>query len=558
MPNQENNQSRKVSRNSNSSKEETRAKKASAPRVNLRDSQKPRESQSEIGESKKAKPKMQISQKKHQIIQDSLPNFQESKKVKKHQKNTQNIPKDSVSKLQNGISKETKDSQKAPLIQKNIKKLKSPKKEQKNNAQSLVKLDLEHIWHPCTQMKEHEKIPLVPIKKAKGVYLYDFNGKSYIDCISSWWVNLFGHCNPYIAKAIKKQLDSLEHTLLAGFSHKPIISYSARLCALLPKKLTKCFYADNGSSAVEVALKMSFAYHQLLGEKRPYFLSLSNSYHGETLGALSVGDVELYKKEYKDILIQSLTTPVPKDSDFSKELASLKSLLEKKGKNICAFILEPLVQCAGNMHIYSKDFIKAACELCRQFGIHIIFDEIAVGFGRSGSMFALEQCEVVPDFLCLSKGITGGFLPLSVVVTHNDIYKAFYAPYESHKAFLHSHSYTGNALALAAANAVLDIFEKEDIIKKNKSKSEKIFALWQNLEKNKKLGNFRHQGMIFAFDIVQSKHKRAGMFVYQEALQKGLLLRPLGNTIYLMPPYIIKEKQVAYIVQTLEEICQRL
>lgn len=556
MPNQQNSQSRKVNRKSVFSDKETKIKEAYASKINPQDFHKLRESHQEVIESKKTNPKIRTSRKNIKIIQDSLPNFQEAEKMKKSQKNTQNIHDDSVSKSHKSVSKESKVSQKTPLIKTNIKKPKSPKKESKNNH--LVKLDLEHIWHPCTQMKEHEKIPLIPIKKAKGIYLYDFDGKAYMDCVSSWWVNLFGHCNPYIAKAIKKQLDSLEHTLLAGFSHKPIISYSSRLCALLPKKLTKCFYADNGSSAVEVALKMSFAYHQLLGEKRPYFLSLSNSYHGETLGALSVGDVELYKKEYKDLLIQSLTTPVPKDSDFSKELASLKSLLEKKGKNICAFILEPLVQCAGSMHIYSKDFIKEACKLCKQFGIHIIFDEIAVGFGRSGSMFALEQCEVVPDFLCLSKGITGGFLPLSVVVTHNDIYKAFYAPYESHRAFLHSHSYTGNALALAAANAVLDIFEKEDIIKKNRAKSAKIFALWQSLDKNKKLGNFRHQGMIFAFDILQSKYKRAGMFVYQEALRKGLLLRPLGNTIYLMPPYIIKEKQVVYIVQTLEEICQKL
>ncbi len=426
--------------------------------------------------------------------------------------------------------------------------------------QDLIKLDLKHIWHPCTQMKDHEFLPLIPIKRAKGVYVYDFEGNSYIDCVGSWWVNLFGHCNSYINDAIKSQLDSLEHILLAGFTHEPIINLSKRLCALLPNPLNKCFYADNGSSAIEVALKMSFHYHLNTSQKpsRNMFLSLSNSYHGETIGALSVGDVALYKRTYEPLLLQSLTTPVPSfKQDFSAQILALEKILQEKGDQICAFVLEPLIQCAGNMNMYAPEFIKQACALCARYKIHIIFDEIATGFGRTGSMFAFEQCGVVPDFLCLSKGITGGYLPLSVVVTSDKIYNAFYDTYESNKAFLHSHSYTGNALACSAANAVLDIFESENILESNRQKSTYIANLWQNLAQNPIVKNVRFCGMVFAFDIESNKN-RAGLYVHQEGLKRGLLLRPLGNTIYFMPPYVITNEQIDFVVENLKEILQTL
>nr|WP_246801788.1 adenosylmethionine--8-amino-7-oxononanoate transaminase [Campylobacter sp. 2018MI34] len=418
----------------------------------------------------------------------------------------------------------------------------------------LKNLDLKYIWHPCTQMKDHENIPLIPIKKAKGIWLYDFDDKAYMDCISSWWVNLFGHSNAYISKAIKDQLDVLEHIILAGFSHKPIIKLSSRLCSLLGDKFSKCFYADNGSSAVEIALKMSFHYFLNQNKRKNKFLSLSNSYHGETLGALSVGDVSLYKKTYTPLLLECLNTPVPLGEDFEKELNILKNILEKHSNELCAFILEPLVQCAGNMHMYKAEFIDEAIKLCRYYGVQVIFDEIAVGFGRTGTLFALEQCRQKPDFICLSKGITGGFMPLSVVVTKDEIYNAFYAPYEAQKAFLHSHSYTGNALACTAANAVLDIFEKENIIEKNKDLSFFIKEEFAKLKEFEFLANFRTCGMISAFDIIKSKYQRAGLEVYKRALIKGLLLRPLGNTIYFMPPYIVTKEQVSYVVQSLKEI----
>lgn len=417
----------------------------------------------------------------------------------------------------------------------------------------LIKLDLAHIWHPCTQMKEHEFVPLIPIKKAKGVYLYDFNDKSYIDCVSSWWVNLFGHSNDYINAKIIEQLNTLEHIIMAGFSHESIIRLSKRLTDLLPAKLNKCFYADNGSSAVEVALKMSFHKNLLQGKLKNKFLSLNNSYHGETIAALSVSDVELYKKTYKPLLLECLNTPAPSGMEYEKELFELENLLEKEHKNINAFILEPLIQCAGSMNMYSAEFVKKACQLAKSYDIDIIFDEIAVGFGRSGTMFALELCEIVPDFLCLSKGLSGGYLPISVVVTSDEIYNEFYAPYNEYKAFLHSHSYTGNALACAAANATLDIFSKDNVINQNKIKSKYINSLWQGFAEFKSVKNTRHQGMVFAFDI-EHPNPRFGLEIYIKALEFGLLLRPLGNTIYFMPPYVINNDEINYVISSIKEI----
>lgn len=420
---------------------------------------------------------------------------------------------------------------------------------------NLAMLDLAHIWHPCTQMKDHEKLPIIPIKRAKGIYLYDFNDKSYIDCVSSWWVNLFGHCNDYINAAIKEQLDNLEHVILAGFSHEPIINLSKRLCDMLPQPLNKCFYADNGSSAIEVALKMSFHYFRNLNINRNLFLSLTNSYHGETIGTLSVGDVALYKETYAPLLLESLRTEVPETQfgDYSHALESLEKILKEYGDRICAFILEPLIQCAGNMRMYNKDYIKDSIALCRKHGIQIIFDEIAVGFGRTGSMFALEQCGVVPDYLCLSKGISGGYMPLSVVITSDSIYDAFYAPYSTYKAFLHSHSYTGNTLACAAANAVLDIFQHENIIEKNKQLSLFMKKEFEILKDSSKVKNMRICGMVIAFEVITDK-ERPNIFIFEEGLKRGLLLRPLGNTIYFMPPYVITQDSISYVVKCLREI----
>ncbi len=425
------------------------------------------------------------------------------------------------------------------------------------NPQTLMDADLKHIWHPCTQMKDHETLPIIPIKSAHGIYLTDFNNNRYIDGVSSWWVNLFGHTHPYINQKVKEQIDTLEHVIFAGFTHEPIIRLSERLCKLAPLGLEKCFYADNGSSAIEVALKMSFQYHQNKGQKRPLFVSLQNSYHGETIGALSVGDVALYKEIYEDILIPTLQAPVPKDQseEAAREAASgLESIFKEKGTEISALIIEPLIQCSGYMHMYHPLYITLARKLCDRYDIHLIADEIAVGFGRTGKMFACEHAGVSPDFMTLSKGLTGGYLPLSVVLTTQKIYDAFYGDYTEFKAFLHSHSYTGNPLACSAANAVLDLFENEAVLEKNQAK---IAFIAECLERFKALPNVksvRQTGMIAAVELqTYPVEFRVNLKIFQFALKRGVILRPLSNVVYFMPPYVITCEEITTMMDAAYE-----
>jgi len=426
----------------------------------------------------------------------------------------------------------------------------------------IVTEDLKNIWHPCTQMKDHETLPLIPIDRGEGVYLYDFDNNSYIDAISSWWVNIFGHTNKYISSKIKEQLDTLEHVLLAGFTHKPAVNLADKLVNLTPKGLDKVFFADNGSSAVEVALKMSFHYHRNCGENRPLFLSLTNSYHGETIGALSVGDVELYKETYAPLLISSIQTPVPKnqsEESANEAVIELEKILENRGDEISAFIIEPLIQGAGGMHMYHPLYITKAKKVCETYGIHLIADEIMTGFGRTGTMFGCEQAEVTPDFMTLSKGLTGGYLPLAIVMTTNKVYNAFYCDYNEHKAFLHSHSYTGNPLACSAALATLELFEASDVLGDNRKKSAYIL---EKLEKFKKLPNVlevRQTGMVAAIELKGYKpEERIGLKVYQYGLDNGVLLRPLGHIVYFMPPYIITYEEIDIMIDTAYEAITEL
>ncbi|MEA3456443.1 MAG: adenosylmethionine--8-amino-7-oxononanoate transaminase, partial [Campylobacterota bacterium] len=412
----------------------------------------------------------------------------------------------------------------------------------------MIEEDLQHIWHPCTQMKDHETLPLIPIKSGKGVYLYDFEGNRYIDAISSWWVNIFGHANPQINERVKEQLDTLEHVILAGFTHEPAVTLAKRLVALTPEGLQKVFFADNGSSAVEVALKMSYHYHRNRGESRSLFLSLSNSYHGETLGALSVGDVQLYKETYEPLLIACIQTPVPADQSRQsarEALEALSDLLDERGGEISALIVEPLIQGAGGMHMYHPDYLKGARVLTKAHGVHLIADEIMTGFGRTGTMFGCEQAGISPDYMLLSKGLTGGYLPLSVVMTTDEVYSAFYCDYNEHKAFLHSHSYTGNPLACSAALATLDIFETEDILGDNRKKS---LYIAEKLECFKALSNvkeIRQTGMVAAVELKGYRaEERIGLKVYEYGLSHGVLLRPLGSIIYFMPPYVITYDEI--------------
>jgi adenosylmethionine-8-amino-7-oxononanoate aminotransferase len=414
--------------------------------------------------------------------------------------------------------------------------------------EELKNRDLDVLWHPCTQMKDHEKLPLIPIKKAHGVYLEDFEGNRYIDAISSWWVNMFGHTNSYINDKVKEQLDRLEHVILAGFTHEQVVRLSERLVKLTPDGLDKCFYSDNGSSAVEVALKMSYHAHLNSGEKKPLFVSLTNSYHGETIGALSVGDVELYKDTYEPLLMQTIQTPVPKDMSKESAITAAKAFEElctQRADEISAIIVEPLIQGAGYMHMYHPHFLVLVREISTRYNVHLIADEVMVGFGRTGELFACQKAGISPDFLVLSKGLTGGYLPLSVVLTSNDIYAKFYCDYNEHKAFLHSHSYTGNALACSAANATLDIFENENIIEKNRQKAAFMQKELQKFTELKNVAEVRQTGMVCAVELQGYKpQERIGLKVYEYGLKNGVLLRPLGHIVYFMPPYIISDEEI--------------
>ena len=414
------------------------------------------------------------------------------------------------------------------------------------------------VWHPCTQMKQHETLPLVPVARAEGIWLYDFDGKRYLDAISSWWVNPFGHCNPRINAALRQQLEKFEHVMLAGFTHEPVIELSERLSKLAPHGLGHCFYGSDGASSVEIALKMSFHFWRNSGHiEKTGFISLENSYHGETLGALSVTDIALFKDTYAPLLRNSATVPSPdwrfaEPGEYSLQYAlrcaeKLETHLSEHHQDIAAFIVEPLVQCAGGMAMYHPEYLKRARQLCDQYQVHLIADEIAVGFGRTGTLFACQQAGITPDFLCLSKGITGGYLPLSVVMTSDTVYHGFYSD-EVARGFLHSHSYSGNALACRAALATLDIFEQDKVIQSNYAKSAQLTKMAKVLSQHPKVKDFRNTGMIWAFEINNSDKNFSKNF-YRAALDSQLLLRPLGNTVYFMPPYIINESEMHFLVE---------
>lgn len=435
-----------------------------------------------------------------------------------------------------------------------------------------MKRDLDVLWHPCTQMKDHEWLPVVPIKRGQGVWLEDFDGNRYIDAVSSWWVNLFGHSNPHINAALKQQLDTLEHVILAGFSHQAVVELSEQLIQVAPSGLSRCFYADNGSSAIEVALKMSFHYWQNCNQTRKKrFINLSNSYHGETLAALAVGDVSLYKKTYEPLLMDVITVPSPDCysretgeswHDYSlRQFDAMEKALAEHHEEVCAVIIEPLIQCAGSMRMYHPVYLSKLRTACDSYGVHLIADEIAVGFGRTGTLFACEQAQISPDFLCLSKGLTGGYLPLSVVMTTDTIYQAFYDEYSTLKAFLHSHSFTGNPLGCRAALATLEIFRNENVIASNQILATHMRQACAPLDNHPQVAEVRQHGMVLAVEMIKNKarredfpwQERRGLRVYQHALKRGALLRPLGNVVYLMPPYVITPDEIDRLVTIMTE-----
>ncbi len=427
--------------------------------------------------------------------------------------------------------------------------------------------DLAVLWHPTTQMKDHEWLSLLPVSSAKGVWLEDMEGKRYIDAISSWWVNLFGHANPHISAAVSAQAMRLPHVILAGVTHEPAVRLAEKLVAITPAGLDRVFYADSGAAAVEISLKMSFHYWRNVGESgRKRFVTLSNSYHGDTLGALGVGDAGLFKAAYEPLLMEPLVAPSPDcfalprqqwDAHAAGKLAAMRELFAAHQGQISAVIIEPLVQCAGGMRMYPPSYLVGLRQLCDEYRIHLIADEIAVGFGRTGSMFACEQAGISPDFMCISKGLTGGYLPMSAVLTSNAVYQAFYDEYTTMRGFLHSHSYTGNALACAAALATLELFEQRDVLAENRQLAAEMLDAVSPLNDHDHVGDIRQTGMILAMEMVAQREpmvqydwkERRGIRVYQYAMAQGVLLRPIGNVIYFMPPYVINSDEIGLLAR---------
>lgn len=433
--------------------------------------------------------------------------------------------------------------------------------------ESLIARSLAAVWHPCTQMKHHEQFPLTPITRCEGVWLYDADGKRYLDAVSSWWVNLFGHNHPSIKDAIKQQLDTLEHVMLAGFTHEPVVALSEKLAKLTG--LGHAFYGSDGASATEIALKMSFHFWRNTGKpNKSKFISLQNSYHGETLGALGVTDVAIFKDTYAPLLMQSAQMPSPDArladagegaEQFAQRCANaLETYIAAHHDELAAFIVEPMVQCAAGMGMYHPVYLKRAREICSQYQVHLIADEIAVGFGRTGKMFACEhageQVSDIADFVCLSKGITGGYLPLSVVLTTDEIYQAFYDD-KTVKGFLHSHSYTGNPLACSAALATLALFEENPVLESNQKTSRYLQEKMQVLT-HLPIQHLRHLGMIHAFDV-QTHNPQFSRQCYAAGLVHGVLLRPIGNTVYWMPPYVMTTEEMDWLVQQTEQVVKQ-
>jgi adenosylmethionine-8-amino-7-oxononanoate aminotransferase len=423
----------------------------------------------------------------------------------------------------------------------------------------LLQRSLDAVWHPCTQMKQHagsDALPLIPIASGKGVWLHDFDGRRYLDGVSSWWVNLFGHCNPRINAALREQLEELEHVILAGFTHRPVVELSERLSQLTGGALGHCFYASDGASATEIALKMSFHSWRNRGRaKKQEFLCLEGSYHGETVGALAVTDVAIFRDAYAPLIRAAATVPTPdsrnaKDGETPVDVArraaaALERHLEQHHESIAALIVEPLIQCASGMAMYDPEYLRLARALCDRFEVHLICDEIAVGCGRTGTFFAHEQAGIKPDFLCLSKGISGGYLPLSIVLTTDAVYGAFYDDATS-RGFLHSHSYTGNALACRAALATLDIFEQDNVLAANRALAAELGKAFAPLAEHPKVGHLRQRGMILAFDVASDDPTFSRRF-YRAALDREILVRPIGNTVYVMPPYVISPEEIRFL-----------
>jgi adenosylmethionine-8-amino-7-oxononanoate aminotransferase len=429
---------------------------------------------------------------------------------------------------------------------------------------------LRAVWHPCTQMQVHEQLPLIALARGQGPWLIETNGHRLLDGVSSWWVNLFGHANDRINAAVFEQMQTLEHAMLAGCTHAPVVELSERLAALTGHALGHCFYGSDGASAVEIALKMSHhAWRNAGHAAKREFVCIRGDYHGESLGALGVTDVTIFRDAYAPLLHAAHVTASPDarqardgegpEGPALRAAADIARLFAERAGSIAAIIVEPLVQCASGMAMHDPVFLRQLRSLCDRYAVHLIADEIAVGFGRTGSFFACEQAGIWPDFLCLSKGLSGGYLPLSVVLTRQEIYENFYSE-DITRAFLHSHSYTGNPLACRAALATLDIFRDEAVLEGNRRRGAHLDALLAPLAADSRVQNLRRRGMIWAFDvhpevIAHAARLPAGSSApfarrfFSAARAHGVLLRPIGNTVYLMPPYVLSEADNRHLAQ---------
>jgi adenosylmethionine-8-amino-7-oxononanoate aminotransferase len=432
--------------------------------------------------------------------------------------------------------------------------------------------DFHHIWHPCTQMKDHAEVPPLLIDRAEGIYLYDRGGNRYMDVISSWWVNLLGHNHPRINQAIKDQLDKMAHVMFAGVTHQPAIDLAEKLVNTSSPQLSKVFFSDNGSTSVEVALKMSLQYWLQTGKpQKTKFIYLKGGYHGETLGALSVCGMDLFREKFEPVLPQNIEVQGPdclrcpfglkRESCNAECFDSMEQAIENNRESAAGVIIEPLVQGAAGMNMYPPVYLKKLEEACKASGVHVIYDEVAVGFGRTGSLFVSEHHGLNPDFLCLSKGITSGYLPLAATMTTDEIYQAFYGDYESFKLFIHSHSYSANPLACAAANATLDLLTEAGFMGSLKPKIESMREQGEQLRVLPWCGEFRQTGMIAAVELVRNRmtleafpiEQRVGHQIFLEGLKRELYLRPLGNVVYFIPPLVIEPDQIETMINAAHE-----
>ena len=433
--------------------------------------------------------------------------------------------------------------------------------------------DLAHIWHPCSQMKDYETLPPMVIDHAKGPWLYDIHGKKYLDIVSSWWANLLGHCNPEINEAIKEQLDSLEHVIFANFSHRPAIELAERLADITPDRINKFHFNDNGSSSVEAALKMCFQfYHQTGKPEKQRFMCLTEGYHGETIGALSVGSMDLFAKMYQPMMMDNIHVQAPdcyrcpygKDREHCacECFEHAEKAFAEHAHETAAVIVEPLLQGSAGMRIYPPLYLKKLRALCDKYDVKLIADEIATGFGRTGTMFACEQAGISPDVMTISKGLTGGYLPMSVTCVSDEIYDAFYADYGEGKAFPHSHTYAGNPIGCATALAVQKIMKEQHILETAAENAKWLTAeLSKAFAHHPNVGEIRHIGLIHAIELVKDPEtkepldakKRTGYAIYKKALERGLVLRPLGDILYFNPPLNITREELSTAIELAHE-----